>query len=623
VLRSGRTRALGAGLAGGLLAGAAVGAAEAIAAWAHVHGAGEMPAVAWALLAYGAVGAVGGLGVGVVAALLGIDGFGAALAGVGAGLGFVVGRFRIVRDVFLEQMPRGTLPLVVQLGALIVVLALAVALWRGLRGADARRGVLTRPGLVALMVLFAAAAWTGAMRLRDRAEAPPPVERAAAPAGAPNVILIMVDTLRADGLSSYGNQAIATLHIDALGRDGLRYANAFAQASWTRPSVATVLTGLYPSSHGAVHKADRLPDRVETLAEALRRGGYRTVGFPNNANVSETFNFQQGFDEYQYLAPDLFFWADEPAAQLTLYSTLRLVRERFLARSVQVRHYYQPAEEVTRRVREWLDGGRGDDTAPFFLFVHYMDPHDPYFVHPYNGEGYARVANPNPPAAVAEKYKRLYDGEIVYLDAHIGALVADLRARGLYDSTVIVLTADHGEEFREHGGWWHGTTLYDEQIHVPLVVKPPGGGGGRVIGSLATSLDIMPTVLALAGMPLPGVLQGQPLPLTDAHVDGRSAVFAEEDLEGNVLTAVRTQQWKLITANPGNPRGLPPEQLFDVQEDRGEQADVLTRAPAEAETMRAELGRAVLQSRAQAGATEQAGTDAATQERLRALGYIH
>src|SRR2546423_1391430 len=139
-----------------------------------------------------------------------------------------------------------------------------------------------------------------------RARAPPP-RQAAAPAGAPNVVLIMVDTLRADHLSCYGSTAVKTPHIDALAADGLRWTNAFSQASWTRPSVATILTGLYPSSHGAIHKADILPNRIDTLAEVLQRGGYRTVGFPNNANVSQAFNFQPGLDEFHYPAPDFFF----------------------------------------------------------------------------------------------------------------------------------------------------------------------------------------------------------------------------------------------------------------------------------------------------------------------------
>ena len=618
-----KLRPIGAAVAGGLLAGAAIGAIEALASWWGAHGAGELPPVAWALVVYGSIGALAGLGLGVVAALLRTDGFGLALATIGGALGFVVARFRVVRDVFLEQLPAGRLPMVVQLVALLATIVLAVLLWRWLRGADARRGWLTRPGLAAGAVAALAALWAGAGRVVGAPPPPPPPARtAAAPPGAPNVILLMVDTLRADRLGAYGYRAARTPRIDGLAADGVRFAHTFSQASWTRPSVATILTGLYPSSHGAVHKADVLPDRVETVAEALAAHGYYTVGFPNNVNVSPAFNFGQGFAEYRYLAPDLFFHADEAAAKLTLYNGLRLVRERFLARRVAVRNYYQPAEVVTDTILEWL-GSPAAQSEPFFIFAHFMDPHDPYFVHPYDGEGYARVANPNPAAAVAEKYSGLYDGEIAYLDTHVGRLLDELKRRGLYERTLIVLTADHGEEFHEHGGWWHGTTLYDEQILVPLIMKPAQGGArGRVVDELAMSIDISPTVLSAAGVATPPVMQGHALPLDDGVAPARESVFAEEDLEGNVLQAVRTRTTKLITANPGNPRGLQPEELYDIKTDPGEQKSLVASEPTVLEEMRAALGRSYLQARSHAGAGAQTDVDSVTKDRLRALGYL-
>jgi arylsulfatase A-like enzyme len=615
-------RTLRAGLAGGLLAGALVGAAEAVGAYLHAHGAGEMPAIAWAAVVYGVLGAAGGLGAGMLAVVLGTDGFALAFAGVLAGLGFVVARFRVIRDVFLEQAPRGLVPNAVQLGALLLTLLVAVWLWRRLRGSTARGGLLTRPLAAALVVLVVAGAWLGATRLRSAPPAAAPPARAAAPAGAPNVVLLMVDTLRGDHLGCAGYTRIRTPHIDGLAAAGIRFANAFAQSSWTRPSVATILTGLYPSSHGAVHKADVLPDRVDTLAELLARGGYQTAALANNANVSEVFNFQQGFDDFRYLAPELFFHADEQAAQLALYNGLRLVRERFFARRVDVRNYYHPAEDVTAEAIRWLEGRRDAD-RPFFLFVHYMDPHDPYMVHPFDGEGYARVANPNPPPAVAERYRQLYDGEIAYLDQHVGVLLDDLKRRGLWERTLVILTADHGEEFHEHGGWWHGTTLYDEQVQVPLVVKPPGAASPRVVDDLATSLDIVPTVMAAAGLPAPDVLQGHALPLGGGPVPARESVFAEEDLEGNVLQAVRTREWKLINANPDNPRGLQPEELYELGPDPDEKTNVARQSPASLELMRAALGKSYLQARAHAGETQQTGGDAATTERLRSLGYVN
>ncbi|HSV08327.1 MAG TPA: sulfatase [Candidatus Binatus sp.] len=614
-------RALGGGIAGGLLAGAIVGAAEALGGWLHAHGIGELPALGWALLAYGAFGAVLGLGAGLVAGIMRGEGFPFAFASVGTVLGLAFARFRIIRDVFLERLPPGRGPLVVQVVTAMLAVGLGLVVWRALAGAEGRGRALTRPLYAALGVLLLATAWTGVARFVPVAKYPPPPSRPAAPAGAPDVVLIVVDTLRADHLSCYGYTAIHTPHIDRLAGDGIRYASTFSQASWTRPSIATILSGLYPSSHGAIHKADILPDRVDTLAENLQRFGYRTVGFADNANISQAFNFQQGFDEYHYLAPDFFFAASEPAAQLALYSGLRLVRERFLARYVDVHHYYQPAEVVTAEVRQWLDRGARDE--PFFLFAHYMDPHDPYFVHPFNGEGYARVAHPNPPPALAERLHHLYEGEVAYLDEHLGVLFDDLKRRGLYDRTLVVLTADHGEEFREHGGWWHGTTLYDEQIHVPLIAKPAGGHAlAQVRDELATSLDIAPTIVAAAHAKPPAAMQGHVLPLDGGAAPARESTFAEEDLEGNVLQAVRTRAWKLVTANPGNPRGLAPEELYDLPRDPGEHQNVIASTPAEADAMRAALGRSVLEAREHGGASEQIGMDPATKARLKALGYI-
>ena len=615
-------RPVGAGIAGGLLVGAAVGLVEALVSWLGAHGAGDLPPIGWALVVYGLVGAAGGFGAGLLAALLRSDGFGLALGGVGAGLTFVVARFRIIRDVFLEQLPQGSLPQMVQAAGLLLAVVLAFLLWRALRGADARRRWPTRPLPAAALVALLAALWTLTARLLLHAAPPAQPARAAAPAGAPSVLLIMVDTLRADHLSAYGYGAGRTPNIDSLAADGVRFAHTFAQASWTRPSVATILTGLYPSSHGAVHKADMLPDRVDTVAEVLARGGYYTAGFADNVNVSPSFNFGQGFADYRYLAPDLFFHANEPAAQLTLYSGLRLIRERFLARRVDVHNYYQPAEVVTDTLIEWLDSPAAKQ-GPFFLFAHYMDPHDPYFVHPFDGEGYARVANPNPPASVADKYRQLYDGEIGYLDEHLGRLLADLKRRGLYDRMLIVLTGDHGEEFHEHGGWWHGTTLYDEQIHVPLIMKPPAGSTrGRVVDELTTSLDITPTIIKTAGLAVPPAMQGHALPLDGETPEKRDSVFSEEDLEGNVLQSVRTNSSKLITANPGNPRGLQPEELYEVKTDPGEQHSLVASEPNLLEELRAALGRSYLEARAHAGAGAQTDVDSVTKDRLRALGYL-
>jgi arylsulfatase A-like enzyme len=257
-----------------------------------------------------------------------------------------------------------------------------------------------------------------------------------------------------------------------------------------------------------------------------------------------------------------------------------------------------------------------------------MDPHDPYFAHPYDGTAVARVANQHPDPSQAEQMHRLYAGEIAYLDEHFGRLLAKLREQGRYDQTVIALVADHGEEFQDHGGWWHGLTLYDEQIHVPLLIKwarndAPIRGDQR--GEPARLIDVAPTLLARAGAAPPAAMQGRDLaalpPARRAAPD--RLVFAEEDHEGNVLRAVRTREWKWIEANAGNPRGLPPEQLFQLEQDPGERSDLREAHPERVAELREQAAAQELRA-GQVGPGE--GGPAAISESqraaLEALGYL-
>ncbi len=593
----------------------------------------------FAVVAYGLTGVAAGIGLGMGLPLLGIRRRATAYAVSGAltfsALVTIIARFRVFRDVLHETFDGQAIsPLVFQMGSVVVALLLATLAFALLRAIGRREGAATSVATALAVLVVAAAASAAAVLVHGTAGAV--VRSSLASRGSaqgPSVILIMVDTLRADHLSCYGYDAIRTPAIDALAGDGTRFAHAYSQASWTRPSVATILTSLYPSSHKAVHKSDVLPDAVTTLPEVLQAAGYHTVGFANNINVAPLFNFQQGFDEYWFLEPVFFFGATESAAQLTLYNQLRLVRERWLSRVKHVENYYQPAEVVTDRALAWVgeyggaareSGGSGQGGAPFFMFLHYMDPHDPYFAHPWNGDALARVANPNPDRALADRYRAAYDGEIVYLDAQLGRLVAGLKARRRYDDTMIVLTADHGEEFCEHGGWWHGQTLYDEQLAVPLLVKPARGGGTGVVSqAMVASLDIAPTIIAAAGAVVPEAMVGRPLSLVASAPAPRDHAFAESDLEGNVLRAYRTDAWKLIEANPANPRGLPPRQLFDVAGDPREQRDLAGSRQEEVATLAARL--ADVHGRAVAAGVHGAKTaiDSATEERLRALGYVN
>jgi len=444
---------------------------------------------------------------------------------------------------------------------------------------------------------------------------------ASAPQGAGNVLVIVVDTLRADHLPSYGYAEGRTPNLDAFARDAIRFDQAFSNASWTRPSFASILSGRYASSHGVMAKTDALPDDLTTLAESYREAGFHTEGVVTNYNVGPYFNFDQGFDQYRYLSPDFVLGADDSAAKLLLVQFLRQriegVRDRFLG--VQPGTAYQDATVVNREVLSAIEGAPAD--RPWMMFVGYMDPHDPYYEHPYNGVAYSRAAHPSPSPDEAEHLEALYDGEITFWDEHFGALVSELRRRGLYDDLTIVITADHGEEFGEHGGFFHGTTLYDEQVRVPLFVKLPASRrGGTVVRHWVQSIDVMPTLLRESGVTVPEGVQGGDL------FEGSDRLFAEESHEGNVLSAVRerrgTDEIKLITANPGNPRRLPTTELFRVDLDPGEQENLAQSQPEILEHAEHSLEAARVQAAEGAVEGQAVELDEASRRQLCELGYL-
>jgi arylsulfatase A-like enzyme len=608
--------------AAGLLAGALVGACEVVLMVALGSNADYLYAMLWAVVAYGLLGLLTGLGLGIFFALLGrrFDVSSAcafAFALVFAGLGLFIVRYRLYRDLFHESIRTFSLQGLLFNGLLLLAFAglffLLLWLWRQ---PALRR--LSRPlisgGILILLVVVA-----GAISLITRPSdtlATPPVGISPGLEDAPNVILIGADTLRADRLSCYGYSGSQTPRIDALAADGVRYDEMTAQASWTKPSFATIFTSLYPSSHTATGKSHRLPQAVITLAEVLAASGYHTGGFADNPSISATFGFDQGFADYVYLAPDHLFAGNEAASQTALYQSLRRIWAMGTSDQVYPQRFYQEASTVNRHALDWLEANKG---TRFFLFLHYMDPHDPYFEHPYNGTGYARASNQNPDPSLAPTFSQLYDGEVGYLDEHLGQLFDWLKAEKLYNDTLIILTGDHGEEFQEHGGWWHGQTLYQEQIAVPLIIKYPGDAqAGSAVADLVRSLDIAPTILDVAGLPAPEAMMGRSL---WSDTEPPAYAFAEEDHEGNVLHALRSATHKLILANAGNPRGLPTEALFDLVTDPGEQQDLLSTQPEQAQTLRQTLRQIVTLALEQAVEGEVGSVDASVQEKLRDLGY--
>ncbi|MDI7269936.1 MAG: sulfatase, partial [Myxococcota bacterium] len=405
-----------------------------------------------------------------------------------------------------------------------------------------------------------------------------PAARPAAVAAGPNIVFVMIDTLRADALGAYNpERAGATPAIDSLARDGVLFEQAFVQASWTRPSVASVMTGRFPTAHGAVHKDDALPDAAPTLAELLRDRGWATAGIVTNYNLAPAFNYQQGFEEYVYLEPRRLFGASDVGAKLALYEILRKVHARRLTGAHDVDRYYQDARRTTDEALAWIDRHRrSGDARPFFLFVQYMDPHDPYFAHDGSGEAYGQALAPNPPREKLDRIIELYHGEVSFTDRHVGRLLDGLRDLGLYDPAIVVVWADHGVELQEHGGWWHGTTLYDEQVHVPLIVKQPAAEGaaaaarpGTRVQTWVSLIDVPWTLLRWAGHAADDLAAlgyvGADLFMPRAG----PVVFMEQDHQGNVLRALRYvgsdgSPYKYIEAEAIARPGLRPRELYEV-----------------------------------------------------------
>jgi arylsulfatase A-like enzyme len=621
-----------AGLLSGLLAGAVLGLMEAIAIVITRPGLPERWVLFYAPILYGFVfafiGACMGLGMGVLSALLGgraslSRSYAFYWSAIFALFAFITTRFRIIRDVLMEKPFRLHYQVLLLLAFVIVFLLARFILGRLLERRTWRRLTTVGGSVGAYVILIAVAGLVaGGIWLATRPpRAPAPETIPAALQDKPNIILIMVDALRADRLSCYGYGPQISPNIDALAGDAIRFETCIAQASWTKPSTATLFTSLYPSSHQAIYKSNMLPDPVVSIAELLSAEGYFALGFANNANITPIFNFGQGFDEYIFLKPSYFFMSPESGFQLTAYNQLRLIRERFVSQAKHVYHYYQDAQVVNKNVISWLEKlqhGR------FFTFIHYMETHDPYFVHPYNGVGYARVSNPKPNPSVAGLYSETYDGELRYVDQAVGDLCRWLKNRDLYDDALIILTADHGQEFYEHGGWWHGTTLYEEQIHVPLIVKlPRGQGAGTTDGRMVRILDIAPTITTLVGISPHPSMQGLSfLSSSSSPWPGAEEVFSEEDHEGNVIRSLRTRTWKFIQANPNNPRGLPEVALFHLEEDPVELNNLAAQRQDLVEILRPRLENTSSMALGESVTPQERDIDEATRERLKSLGYV-
>ncbi len=461
--------------------------------------------------------------------------------------------------------------------------------------------------------------------------------------GSRNVILILTDTLRADYLSCYGFEWNTSPALSRLASGGALFERHISQSTWTLPATASLLTGLYPSSHGANAEGSALPDEPVTLAESMKRAGYRTAAFTENRYVTPRFGFGQGFETFRP------FWDPWLYKSTLLFRVSRRVPHFDLTdKEIYPDDLHDPAQlrwdaaTTVDRALSWLDK-TGD--APFFLYVHFMNPHGPYGPREYLLEDPARPAErlldhprdkggpyPLRPRAEAladatrESLIKLYAADIRYVDNAVGRLLAEVDRRGLRDETLVIFTADHGEEFYEHGSWNHGASTFQSIVHVPLIVSCPGLiDEGIRVHPVTRTIDVMPTILELTGRDVPERVQGRslrghlglgaaPAPLA-AYTEGAHHT-SEEPI---ALESVTTEEWKLMRVAVADDEAV---LLYDLANDPGEITDLAAARPAMRDSLLRELGRWNQVARMYRPDTESIELDPATVEELRALGYV-
>jgi arylsulfatase A-like enzyme len=421
----------------------------------------------------------------------------------------------------------------------------------------------------------------------------------------PNVILISIDTLRADRLGCYGYERPTSPFLDGMARAGVLFEDASATSSWTYPSHASLFTGLYPGRNGATELKQRVRAEVPTLAEWLIDRGYRAAGIVSST-LFAGYGLERGFERLYHVEPG----GPEPSA-------------------------------VTAESIEWLEAVNRE--RPFFFLIHYLDPHSDYkslpeferpFLEPYDGKatgasqqlfdhvsGFVDFTSED-----ARHLSNLYDGGVRQQDAELAKLFAYLERSGLLEESVIVLTSDHGEEFLEHGNVLHGLAQYDESVRVPLILWGPDVPRGVRVPTPVSLVDVVPTVLDLLGLPAPAGLDGHSLrELWEAPERERPprALFIEADMDppgptsrvmipGDDL-AVRKGRWKLVL-DPASGA----TRLFDLESDPGETRDVAAEHAEIASELRAEIERFRERRADQEAAPALTGDDL---EKLRGLGY--
>ena len=400
----------------------------------------------------------------------------------------------------------------------------------------------------------------------------------------PNIILITVDTLRADHVGSYGAGLVATPVMDGIARDGILFENAYCPKPHTAPSHATILTSLYPRQHGVMLNGHSLPHRFETLAEVLREEGYVTSAFVAVFMLSAEFGFDQGFERFD----------DE------------------------MEHGLRTAGEMVHKILPWLEKNAGKS---FFMWIHLYDPHVPLI-----------PPEPFKSKYPGDDYTSLYRAEVAYTDSRLGLILAALKALSIEEETIVILTSDHGESLGEHDYWGHGQQLYEVSVRVPLIVKIPEKLSAKKgilprssrIQARVRIMDIFPTVLELLGIEERTGLQGSSfLPLMRKnHGLHRDVYMANMPPEKNAIppyqeNAVLMGQWKLIRFHGSD------DEIYNLIEDPDEQNDMRDSQPEVLKKLAGKIAKWEKIIRKSGSSSPKQIVDEATKKRLRALGYVY
>ncbi|MEE8366935.1 MAG: sulfatase, partial [Thermoanaerobaculia bacterium] len=419
----------------------------------------------------------------------------------------------------------------------------------------------------------------------------------------PSILIYLVDTLRSDHLGCYGYPRDISPRIDAFAADSILFEEAVGQSTWTRPAVATLLTGLWPVAHGANQRGEKLSSEALTLAEVLRDAGYRTAAFVSNPNVSGTFGFRQGFDEFFQLQ-------GQPKVR---------------------------SDVITDRVVRWLDAQSSG--APTFLYVHTADPHNPYLApEPYRSiyaptserEIEEITSNPKkqswePSKEVLSSLQDLYDAEIAFTDDSFGNLLDYLRASKMYENTVILFVSDHGEEFAEHGAWTHGKNLHVETLRIPLIARFPEITTGQRIPTYVQQADVFPTILDYLGIGFdPSALDGRSLlhlidPSSSTAPKPTEPIFSYLHRYGAPSVSVVYDGWKLMQrrslANP------PFRHLYELSSDPHETENLAATLPIRVGYLAALIQRKLADTH-HLLSSEEVEIDPELEKSLEALGYL-